>query len=497
MSQQYFPIDDSHTGFGDIKKLYSENSLIEVTAPALKKIADCRAYLDKKIDDGDELFYGINTGFGYLQNVKIDKHQLEELQSNLLQSHACGMGDEVPQEIVKLMLALKIKSLSYGHSGVQTATVQRLVDMYNNNVLPVIYTQGSLGASGDLAPLSHLSLPLIGMGEVNYDGKKMNAAAVWQQLGWQPLHLQSKEGLALINGTQFMSAYGIINLIQSERLLRWADMIAAISFDAFDCVASPLHERIHSVRSHKGQVDTAKKITALLEGSSILAQKKSQVQDPYSFRCVPQVHGASKDTFDYVQGVFIKEINSVTDNPNIFPDEDLIVSGGNFHGQPLALALDFLCIAMSELANISERRTYQLISGQHGLPLFLIKQPGLHSGFMIPQYTAAGIVSENKQLCTPSSVDSISSSNNQEDHVSMGANAAVKCKRVVDNVEKVLAIELLTAAQALDFRRPLQSAAAVEKVVAAFRKEVPFNEADRILRDDMMKAVAFIKDYRV
>ncbi len=497
MSQQYFPVNDDQNIFADIKKLFFENTAVKVTDTAFKKIADCRAYLDKKIDAGNELFYGINTGFGYLQNVKIDKHQLEELQSNLLQSHACGMGEEVPMEIVKLMLVLKIKSLSYGHSGVHPATVQRLEDMYNNNVLPVIYTQGSLGASGDLAPLSHLSLPLLGLGDVNYKGKKVKAAEALKQLGWQSLHLQSKEGLALINGTQFMSAYGMYNLLQSERLLHWADMIAAISFDAFDCVASPLHEKIHSVRSHKGQVDTAKAISLLLAGSEILVKEKSQVQDPYSFRCVPQVHGASKDTFDYVQSVFIKEINSVTDNPNIFPEEDLIVSGGNFHGQPLALALDFLSIAMSEIASISERRTYQLISGQHDLPLFLIKQPGLHSGFMIPQYTAAGIVSENKQLCTPSSVDTISSSNNQEDHVSMGANAATKCKRVVDNVEKVLAIELLTAAQALEFRRPLKSSPVIEKLITAFRKQVSFNEADRVLRDDMMMAVEFIKSYPV
>lgn len=497
MHSQFFPIDDSHTGFDDIKKLSADAVSIAVTPAALQKIAACRAYLDKKINTGNGLFYGINTGFGYLQNVQIDDHQLEELQSNLLKSHACGMGEEVPQEIVKLILALKIKSLSYGHSGVQVDTVQRLVDMYNHNVLPVIYTQGSLGASGDLAPLSHLSLPLIGLGEVNYNGRKISAAQALQERGWQPLHLQSKEGLALINGTQFMGAYGMYNLMQSERLLQWADMIAAISFDAFDCVASPLHEKIHSVRSHKGQVSTAKKILELLEGSQVIQQKKSQVQDPYSFRCVPQVHGATKDAFDYVQSVFIKEINSVTDNPNIFPEEDLIVSGGNFHGQPLALALDFLSIAMSEIGNISERRTYQLISGQHNLPLFLVKQPGLHSGFMIPQYTAAGIVSENKQLCTPSSVDSISSSNNQEDHVSMGANAATKCKRVVDNVEKVLAIELLTAVQALEFRRPLKSSGTIESLINAFRKEVPFNEADRILREDMIKAVDFIRCYKL
>ena len=497
MSHNFFSLDDSHTNFEQIKNGLLFNQPVAVTSAAYEKIAACRAYLDKKIDEGDELFYGINTGFGYLQNVKIDKGQLQELQSNLLQSHACGMGEEVPSEIVKLMLLLKIKSLSYGYSGVQTITVQRLADMYNHDVLPVIYTQGSLGASGDLAPLSHLSLPLIGMGEVNFEGSKLPAEDVIKKLGWAPIKLQSKEGLALINGTQFMSAYGIYNLVQADRLLQWADMIAAISFDAFDCVAEPLHEKIHSIRPHKGQVDTAKKISQLLSGSTILQQKKEQVQDPYSFRCVPQVHGASRDTFDYVQQVFIKEINSVTDNPNIFPEDDLIVSGGNFHGQPLALALDFFAIAMSELANISERRTYQLISGQHGLPLFLVKQPGLHSGFMIPQYTAAGIVSENKQLCTPSSVDSISSSNNQEDHVSMGANAATKCKRVIDNVEKVLAIELLTAAQALEFRRPLKSSVIVEEVISAFRKEVSFNEADRILRDDMMKAVAFIRSYQL
>lgn len=497
MSQEHLLLDDGHTGFETIKKLLFNNQPVEVTTDAYQKIADCRTYLDRKLASGNEAFYGINTGFGYLQNVQINNDQLEELQSNLLKSHACGMGEEVPQEIVKLMLALKIKSLSYGHSGVQTDTVKRLADMYNNDVLPVIYTQGSLGASGDLAPLSHLSLPLIGMGEVYHGGRKMQATEAFREFGWQPLHLKSKEGLALINGTQFMTAYGMYNLVQSDRLLQWADMIAAISFDAFDCVASPLHEKIHSIRSHKGQVDTAKRLSTLLEGSAIMAGKKAQVQDPYSFRCVPQVHGASKDTFDHVLSVFIKEINSVTDNPNIFPDEDLIVSGGNFHGQPLALALDFLCIAMSELASISERRTYQLISGQHNLPLFLIKQPGLHSGFMIPQYTAAGIVSENKQLCTPASVDSISSSNNQEDHVSMGANAATKCKRVVDNVEKVLAIELLTAAQALEFRRPLKSSPAIEKLMSAFRKEVSFNEADRLLRDDMMKAVAFTRTYQL
>lgn len=497
MSYNYLPLDKTPTNFQQVKNLLAFDQLISITFNAHLKITNCRDYLDKKIDNGEELFYGINTGFGFLQNVHIDKTQLQELQINLIQSHACGLGEEVPKNIVKLMIMLKVKSLSYGNSGIHIDTVKRLIEMYNNDVIPVIFTQGSLGASGDLAPLSHLSLPLLGLGEVRLNGNKMSAAAALQKFGWAPIGLQSKEGLALINGTQFMSAYGLHNLIQADRLLKWADLIAAISYDAFDCVAEPLHEKIHSIRPHKGQVATALQLRKYLEGSQIALQAKEQVQDPYSFRCIPQVHGASKDVFDYVLDVFIKEINSVTDNPNIFPDEDLIVSGGNFHGQPLAMSLDFLAIAMSEIANISERRTYQLISGQHGLPLFLVQQPGLHSGLMIPQYTAAGIVSENKQLCTPASVDSISSSNNQEDHVSMGANAATKCKRVIENVEKVLAIELITAVQAMCFRRPLKSSVTIEKVVAAFQLEVPFNNADRILHNDMIKAIQFLNNYNI
>jgi histidine ammonia-lyase len=497
MSYNYLPLDRKHTNFQQVKNLLQFDQHLSITFDAHERIILCREYLDKKMSQSGALFYGINTGFGYLQNVRIDDAQLEQLQSNLLQSHACGLGDEVPAEIVKLMIAFKIKSLSYGHSAVQIDTVKRLMDMYNNGVLPVIFTQGSLGASGDLAPLSHLSLPLIGLGEVRHKGIRYPSEVILDEMDWDPIHLKSKEGLALINGTQFMSAYGLYNLIQCERLMNWANIIAAISFDAFDCLADPLNENIHAIRSHTGQVNVAKRLRELLAGSAISLQKKLQVQDPYSFRCIPQVHGATQDTMDYVQAVFIKEINSVTDNPNIFPEEDLIVSGGNFHGQPLALALDFLAIAMSELANISERRTYQLISGQKNLPMFLVKDAGLNSGFMIPQYTAAGIVSENKQLCTPASVDSISSSNNQEDHVSMGANAATKCKRVIDNVEKVLAIELLTAVQALEFRRPLKTSPALEAVVTAFRKEVSFNEADRIMHDDMKLAIEFLKAFNM
>jgi histidine ammonia-lyase len=493
MSYNYLPLDKNPTDFQQIKNLLLHEQLVSITFDAYDRITKCRKYLDDKMDKSDALFYGINTGFGFLQNVQIDKTQLQELQLNLIKSHACGMGEEVPKDIIKLMVAFKIKSLSYGHSGVQTDTVERLMDMFNNDVLPVIYTQGSLGASGDLAPLSHLSLPLIGLGEVYHAGEKMPAADVLKKFNWKPIELKSKEGLALINGTQFMTAYGMYNLIQCDRLMKWANMIAAISYDAFDCTLEPLHENIHAIRAHNGQVTTAATMRRLLKGSEMAERKKAQVQDPYSFRCIPQVHGATKDSFDYILSVFVKEINSVTDNPNIFPDDDLIVSGGNFHGQPLAITLDFLSIAMAELGSISERRTYQLISGQRGLPAFLVSNPGLNSGLMIPQYTAAGIVSENKQLCTPSSVDSIPSSNNQEDHVSMGANAATKCKRVIDNVEKVLAIELLTAVQALEYRRPLKTSAILEDVVTAFRNEVSFNLADRILHDDMMKAVEFLK----
>jgi histidine ammonia-lyase len=497
MSYNYLQLDKSILTFQQVKNLLTYKQSVSVTFAAHEAIVKCRHYLDCKLEESDALFYGINTGFGFLQNVHISKDQLRTLQSNLLLSHACGLGEEVPAEIVKLMLMLKIKSLSYGYSGIGIEVVKRLMDMYNQDVLPVIYTQGSLGASGDLAPLSHMSLPLIGLGEVRMDGIKMPAVEALAKLNWQPIDLQSKEGLALINGTQFMSAYGMCNLINSERLMNWAHVIAAISFDAFDGNKDSLVEKLHSIRDHNGQVLSAARMRLLLENSAILLRDKKELQDPYSFRCIPQVHGATKDTFDFVLATFLKEINSVTDNPNIFPDEDLIVSGGNFHGQPLALGLDYLAIAMSELANISERRTYQLLSGQRGLPLFLVKSPGLNSGLMIPQYTAAGIVSENKQLCTPASVDSISSSNNQEDHVSMGANAATKCYRVVANVEKVLAIELITAVQAMEFRRPMRSSPYLENLIYAFREKISFNEADRFLHDDLIHAVAFIQTFEL
>jgi len=497
MSYNYLSLDKSELTFEQVKNFLKYKQLLSITFAAHEAILKCREYLDKKLEDSDKLFYGINTGFGFLQNVQIDKEQLQTLQSNLLLSHSCGVGEEAPEEIVKLMLMLKIKSLSYGYSGIGIDVVKRLMDMHNNDMLPVIYTQGSLGASGDLAPLSHLCVPLIGKGEIKYQGKKMQASEALAKYNWGPLELQSKEGLALINGTQFMSAYGMSSLITSQRLMKWANIISCISFDAFDGNKDSLNEKLHAIRNQDGQMFVAAEMRSLLERSEIYLSEKKEIQDPYSFRCIPQVHGATKDTFDFVLKIFLKEINSVTDNPNIFPDEDLIVSGGNFHGQPLALGLDYLAIAMSELANISERRIYQLLSGQRNLPLFLVKDPGLNSGLMIPQYTAAAIVSENKQLCTPASVDSISSSNNQEDHVSMGANAATKCFRVCGNVEKVLAIELLSGVQAMEYRRPMKSSPVLEEVISAFREKVSFNNTDRLLHDDMIKAIDFLREYEL
>ena len=441
--------------------------------------------------------YGINTGFGSLCNVKISNENLSKLQENLVKSHACGTGEEVPHEIVKIMLLLKIQSLSYGHSGVQLVTVQRLIDFYNNDILPVIYTQGSLGASGDLAPLAHLSLPLLGEGEVYYDGFRQPASKVLEKMGWTPIIMQSKEGLALLNGTQFMSAYGVYCLIKADKLSYFADVIGAISLEGFDGRLEPFTDLIHLVRPHKGQIQTAERFRDILEDSEIITQAKVHVQDPYSFRCIPQVHGASKDAIEYAKKVFKTEINSVTDNPNIFVGEDLIISGGNFHGQPLALALDFLGIALSELGSISERRTYQLISGLRGLPAFLVNDPGLNSGFMIPQYTAASIASQNKQLATPASVDSIVSSNGQEDHVSMGANAATKTLRIVENIERILAIELLNGSQALEFRRPLKSSDFIESFVKSYREDVSFVTEDRIFHYDIEKSIGFLNSFQI
>lgn len=466
---------------------------IELSADAQRRISECRKYLDKKIEESTVPIYGVTTGFGSLCNVSIGSDYLAQLQINLMMSHACGTGDRVPNDIVKIMLLLKIQSLSYGFSGCQLATVNRLIDFFNNDVYPIVYMQGSLGASGDLVPLAHLSLPLVGLGEVEYKGKVLTSVELLKKFKWQPIQLASKEGLALLNGTQNMGAFAVWSLLQSQRLSKWADKIAAMSLDAYYGLTAPFTDAVHQVRPHKGQIVTAARMLELLEGSEIIEKPKSYVQDPYSFRCIPQVHGTVKDTIEYVRSVVDVEVNSATDNPTVCPDEDLIISAGNFHGEPIAMPMDFLAIALCELANISERRIYKLVSGTRGLPSFLIANPGVNSGFMIPQYTAASIVSLNKTLSTPSSVDSIPSSQGQEDHVSMGANAAIKLYKVVLNTERVLAIELFNAAQALDFRRPLKSSPAVEAIHAAYRKVVPFIVDDEVMYPHIAQSIEFLK----
>lgn len=493
---QEFLIGESVLNFTILTDIITNNTPLKLSDKAIEKITDCRDFLDGKMAENSTPIYGINTGFGSLCNVKIEAENLQKLQENLVMSHACGTGEEIDAGIIKLMLLLKIQSLSYGHSGVQIETVQRLVDFYNNDIIPVVYSQGSLGASGDLSPLAHLSLPLIGEGEVDVDGTRISGAELLSKFGWEKIQLKSKEGLALLNGTQFMSAHGVHLILKAFKLSYLADLIGTISLEAFDGRIEPFNELIHFVRPHKGQIDTAKRIKDFLEDSELISQEKEHVQDPYSFRCMPQVHGASKDALDYCKKVFFTEINSVTDNPNIFKDADEIISGGNFHGQPLALALDFLSIAVAELGNISERRTFQLVSGLRGLPPFLVKNPGLNSGFMIPQYTAASIVSQNKQLATPASIDSIVSSNGQEDHVSMGANGATKAKRVVDNLETILAIELLNASQGLVFRDK-KSSPFIESLLAMYRTEVPFVEDDKVLSIEIQKTVAFIQNLSI
>jgi histidine ammonia-lyase len=478
----------------DLDRVLHGHSKIALSEESKKKIVRCREYLDQKLLSSTSPIYGINTGFGSLYNKNIPVDQLEKLQENLVMSHACGAGAEVPREIVLLMLFLKVQSLSFGHSGVQLETTERLMEMFNQRVLPKIYEMGSLGASGDLVPLAHLSLPLIGKGEVHYLGKNYQSQEVLDLLGWNRVHFRAKEGLALLNGTQFMSAYGVWCLLHSHRILKLSNIIAALSLDAFDGRIEPFHQLVHQIRPQKGQIHVAKEMMVLLAGSEITSRAKQHVQDPYSFRCIPQVHGASWDAIQYVSNVMEIEINSVSDNPNIFPEEDQIISAGNFHGQPLALSLDFLAIALAEVGSISERRTYQLISGSRDLPNYLVANPGINSGLMIPQYTAASLVSHNKQLCTPASVDSIVSSNGQEDHVSMGANAATKAYRVVNNLYSILAIELITAAQALHFRKPLRTSPVLEKFMNTFRAVVPFIETDRLLHDDMVNAERFLKE---
>lgn len=491
----HFTISDKQLTLDDLVEIHRGHHTLVLSDDSKQKVVRCREYLDKKLRDVNHPIYGINTGFGSLYNKNISPGLLEKLQENLVKSHACGLGAEVPEEIVRLMLFLKVRCLAQGYSGIQLETLERLIDMYNHEITPRVYEAGSLGASGDLAPLAHIALPLINEGEVRFKGEVVSGASVNHMMNWPAIQFKAKEGLALLNGTEFMNAYGIWSVLHSRRLLKIANILGALSLDAFDGRIEPFTPLVNEIRPHKGQLAVAHAFQELLKGSELTIRYKEHIQDPYSFRCIPQVHGASMDTIEYVTDVILIEVNSVTDNPNIFADHDVIISAGNFHGQPLALAFDFLAIALAELGSISERRTFQLISGSRELPYYLVKDPGIHSGLMIPQYTAAALVSQNKQLCTPASIDSIVSSNGQEDHVSMGANAATKLYKVVNNLYSILGIELLTAIQALDFRKPLKTSPYLEEIKDNFRKVVPFIEEDQVLHEHMKKAEEFLKNH--
>lgn len=494
---EVYEIGSSMLTYDLIEQILRYKAKLVLSAQAVEKIQKCRDFLDKKTDENTVPIYGVTTGFGSLCNKHISQDELSTLQENLVKSHSCSVGTPVDPLVIKLMLLLKAHALSMGFSGVQVETVQRILDFYNNDVLPVVFDRGSLGASGDLAPLANLFLPLIGEGEVWYKGKRIRGREALNIFGWNPIKLKSKEGLALLNGTQFMSANGIKALIDAWHLVNCFDLFGAMSLEAFDGRIEPFWSCIQEVRPHPGQIETGRVFRSILKGSEIIKQHKPHVQDPYSFRCIPQVHGAVKDAMHHVTEVLHIEINSVTDNPTVFPDEDLVVSGGNFHGEPIALVFDYMGVAIHELGNISERRVAQLIMGLRGLPEFLVAKPGLNSGFMIPQYAAASMVSQNKMYAWPASCDSIVSSNGQEDLVSMGANAATKLHKIIANLKYIAAIELMNAAQGIDFRRPLKSSPLIESVMEAYRKEVPFVEEDVVMEDYIAATMKFLDNFEV
>lgn len=492
MSNKHFQISQNDLTISDIESILKENLKLKLDQQTEKKVSSNRLYLDQKLENSDVLHYGINTGFGSLCNKVISSGELRKLQVNLVRSHACGLGKEVDNKMVKIMMLLKIQSLSRGYSGITLTTLKRLIYFFNHDIFPIVYEQGSLGASGDLAPLAHMSLALIGEGFVSYNNKLISAEQIHIDLKIDPILLETKEGLALLNGTQFMSAYAVHAALDVSRLFDHSTKISALSLDAYNCQLSPFNPELHALRPYHGQQYISAEILKLLSESDIVKVKDKDVQDPYSFRCIPQVHGASYDVFiDFKQKVEI-EINSVTDNPVIIDDKNQIISGGNFHGQPLAYIMDFLTIAIAELGSISERRVYKLISGTRGLPAFLVQNPGLNSGLMIPQYTAASIVSKNKILCQPASVDSIESSNGQEDHVSMGSISAVKLKEVIENVQRILSIELLVASQAFGFRSTRKTSPSLTNLLENFSNEVPFIEEDTVMHDLMVKSEEFL-----
>lgn len=480
----------------EVVAIVAAHQPLALSDEATARINRAHDFLHRLLAEREAPIYGVNTGFGAFCNVRIDGTELSQLQYNLLRSHACGVGQPVSTTLVGIMLVLKVHSLALGHSGVQLTTIQRLIDLYNHEIYPVVFDKGSLGASGDLVPLAHLCLPLIGEGEVWYKGQRRKTAAVYQELGWQPVELGAKEGLALINGTQFTLALATQALAKGLQLAEQAHWTAALSAEAYMAKHEPYHPLIQSIRPQGGQAQSAAKLRYLLQDAPVQDAHKPWVQDPYSFRCVPQVHGASLQAIDHISQVINAEINAVTDNPLLFPEEGEVLMGGNFHAQPIALPADYLTLAISELGSISERRTYLLLGGKRGLPEFLTANGGLESGLMIPQYAAAALASLNKQLCTPSSADSITSSNGQEDHVSMGANAALKALQVVENTAQILAIEWITAVQAITLRKQqggFQFAPRLDKAYQNYTQQFSQGTNDRIMADEIAQTVVWLE----
>ncbi|MDQ0889719.1 histidine ammonia-lyase [Paenibacillus sp. V4I9] len=480
----------------DVIEVSRNKAKVALNHTSVEKINRSRSYVEKLLRE-KKTVYGLTTGFGKFSDTYISSEDTKELQANLIRSHACGIGLALPEEVVRAIMLLRIKSLSLGYSGIRLEVVQTMIEMLNKDVVPIVPEKGSLGASGDLAPLSHVALVIFGEGEAVYEGRRMDGGMAMILAGIQPVSLEAKEGLALINGTQVMTAVGAIACYDALNLANWADATGALSCEALLGIRDVFDAQTHEIRPHKGQLHVAENIKRLTMGSQLMTnQGELRVQDAYSLRCIPQVHGASRDALSYVVEKIEVEINSVTDNPLIFEEQERVISGGNFHGQPIALAMDFLSICMSELANISERRIERLVNPQLNgdLPPFLTKHGGLQSGFMIAQYAAASVVSENKSLAHPASVDSIPSSGNQEDHVSMGTIGARKAKQIVENAYSVIAIELLCASQAIDYRNPELLGNGTKWIYAKCREQVPFLEKDRVLSYDIKKITSMLQE---
>lgn len=481
----------------DFRRLMADRPRLELAPEAAEAIdAGARFVVEKGKED--RFIYGVNTGFGSLCETRVEADEMEQLQFNHVVSHACGVGEPAGEDVSRLTLFIKLLTFRSGHTGISVETVERLMEFWNHDLIPVIPKRGTVGASGDLAPLAHMALPLLGLGQVHRDGEIVDGAEALAQLGREPLRLKPKEGLALTNGVQYINAYAIRALLAIDELVRVADVIAALSLQAFSASRTFYQPLYHSTSYHPERHTVAQNLVGLLEGSNhheLETCNRSQ-QDPYSFRCLPQVHAAVRQATDFVRGVMEREVNGVSDNPLFFPEQDEILFGGNLHGESTAMGLDFLAIAVSELASVSERRTYQLLSGERGLPDFLVGKPGLNSGFMIPQYTSAALVNENKVMSSPASVDTIATCQLQEDHVSMGGTSAYKLQRVVDNCEHVLAIELLTAAQAVDLNPPLRLSDATRPVYEGLREIVPVLAEDRVMAPDMNSALAYLRQHR-